>query len=123
MGISALVSSAFYLLREPLLLIFNADPTVLAFGSIRMKYIALLEFLTGSYEISAAAMRGMGYSIIPAVISVLGTVVLRIAWLNTVFVHIHTLEALLLVYPVSWVFTGIVMLTAYFIVRKKAFSQ
>ena len=79
----------------------------------------LLEAMTGTYEMTAAALRGIGKSMLPAVITVIGSVVFRIIWLYTVFAKYHSFGMLLNVYIVSWIITGTSMIIAYILVSRK----
>ncbi|MGN0441734.1 MAG: MATE family efflux transporter [Acutalibacteraceae bacterium] len=103
--------------------IFTESGEVAKYAFLRMAIVMLLEILTGTYEISCAALRGLGHSLSPAVITIFGSVVFRIVWIYTVFNVYHNYCALLLVYPVSWVLTGTAVTLAYFIVRKKEFMK
>lgn len=78
-----------------------------------------LEALTETYEVAAASLRSIGYTMAPAVMTIIGTVGFRMLWLCTIFKKIHTFEMLMLVYPVSWIFTAAMVVSAYFILRKK----
>ena len=102
---------------------FTTDPTVIKYAIIRMAIVMLLELLTGSYEISGGALRGIGHSLLPAILTIFGSVVFRIIWLFTVFKAYHTYDMLLMVYPVSWLITGTSVLIAYFIIRKREFKK
>lgn len=90
---------------------------------IRMWSVCLLELLTGVYEISGGCLRGMGHSMTPAVITVLGTCVFRLVWVNTIYAAHRSYLMLMIVYPVSWVITGTAVTVAYFITRRKEFAQ
>ena len=57
------------------------------------------------------------------VLTVFGTCVLRLVWVYTVNVRYHTFHALLMVYPITWIITGILVVTAAVIVARKAFSR
>lgn len=116
--ICALFSFTFVFGRRMFIHIFTSDAKVAEFAYIRMKHVMLMEFLTGSYEITGAALRGRGYSLTPALLTVFGTCVLRPVWVYTVCRKYHSFEILMNVYPVSWVITGIFMVSAYFIVLK-----
>ena len=72
---------------------------------------------------AAAGARGLGRSVIPTIIVIMGSVVFRIIWLFTVFKAFHTYDMLLMVYPVSWLITGTSVLIAYFIIRKREFKK
>ena len=82
----------------------------------------LFQFIASSYEISGAALRGIGYSMTPTVLTIFGTCLLRLVWIFTVVPLSKSYETLLAVYPISWVITGISVCTAYAIIRRKAFS-
>ena len=121
-GIDILAVGVIILLRFPLMSLFTTDPAVLEYAMIRIMRVCLLHFLVGTYEISGGALRGMNHSLMPALISMFGTCVFRMIWVF-VFVRMnHDFTLLMTVYPASWIFTGIIMLTAYFIVRRKAFA-
>ena len=103
---------------------FTTDPTVIKYAIIRMAIVMLLELMTGSYEISGGALRGIGHSLLPAILTIFGSVVFRIVWVCTIFASIHTLMSLYLVYASAWAFiTGTSVLIAYFIIRKREFKK
>lgn len=87
----------------------------IAYGLIRMSYICTTYFLCGMMDTMTGAMRGLGVSIEPLVITVLGVCVLRIAWIYTVFQipGYHTLNCLYLSYPLSWGLTLIAQILVY----------
>lgn len=94
--------------------IYTTSASVAVYGLIRMHHVCATEGLTATYEVSSAALRGMGRSLEPSVITVLGTVVFRVAWLVTVFKLIPTYDMLLNVYLASWIFTGGILMIVYF---------
>lgn len=102
---------------------YTTDSAVLEYAMQRILIATTLEFLTSVYEISAGAMRGFGYSLLPAIITFLGSCVLRLVWVSTVCRIVHEFWILVIIYPVSWIITGVVMTAAYYIVRKRAFGQ
>lgn len=93
------------------------------YGIIRMSYVALFYFLCGMMDVMTGAMRGLGVSFIPMIITVLGACGFRILWIYTIFETHHTLECLYLSYPVSWMLTGFAQLIAYFFVIHKKKQQ
>ncbi|MCI6992994.1 MAG: MATE family efflux transporter, partial [Clostridiales bacterium] len=109
----------FFAGKTVLIGLFTGVPAVAAWAYIRMKHVLLFQWIANSYEITGAAMRGMGHSTLPALISVLGTCVMRILWILTIFRQSGSFEMLMDIYPITWVITGAVTLTAYFIVRSK----
>ncbi|MGN1112491.1 MAG: MATE family efflux transporter [Acutalibacteraceae bacterium] len=121
--ICGIVSVIFILGSNMFIGILTESSEVAKYAFLRMAIVMLLEILTGTYEISCAALRGLGHSLSPAVITIFGSVVFRIVWIYTVFNVYHNYCALLLVYPVSWVLTGTAVTLAYFIVRKREFTK
>lgn len=100
---------------------FTVDPNVIEYALIRMRHVMFLEFLTGTYEVSGAALRGMGYSLLPTIFTILGSCGFRIVWLYTVFMKLPSFDWLMNVYPVSWILTGAAMIPAYLLIRRKLF--
>ena len=121
--ICGLMSTIFVVWRDFFAGIYTTDKAVLEYASIRMVHVLLFECLASSYEIGGAALRGLGYSMTPAVLTVLGSCVFRLIWIYTVFNKFRSFEMLMNVYPVSWVITGIAVLIAYAMVRKKLFKE
>ena len=74
-------------------------------------------------EVLTGVLRGMGYSIIPMIMSFLGACVFRIVWVYTVFEVWHTLDVLYISYPVSWALTAAAHLCTYFIVYKRLMKR
>ena len=87
-----------------------------------MVRILTVNFLASTYEVGGAALRGMGFSLTPALLTVFGTCLFRLAWIATVCRLVPTFEMLMNVYPISWVITGAAVLAAYFLRRKQAFA-
>ena len=107
-----------YIFRHTLIGIYNSDPGVLEMGNAR-SWIVPLYFLCGMMEVASGQMRGMGYSITPMIISLTGACVFRIIWIYTIFAQYHTIEVLMLSYPISWILTTIAHYISYVIVRRK----
>lgn len=99
--------------------LFTDSDAVKEFGTIRMRNVLLLQGLTCLYEIPGSALRGMGRSMLPTLLTVFGTCVLRIVWVYTVCPVWKGFHALMFVYPVSWTITGILVMTAYLITFNK----
>lgn len=98
---------------------FSMDPSVQSFGKIRMSTVLSCQFIASSYEISASALRGMGKSILPTVLTIFGTCLLRICWVYTVCRIWNSFGTIMLVYPISWLTTGIMVCVAFYITAKK----
>ena len=103
--------------------LFTGDAEVAVYAQTRMAITLSLYFILPTYEIGGSALRGMGYSLTPALMTVVGTCLLRIFWVFAVFPVFGTFESLLAVYPVSWSITGTAVLTSYFILRGRAYRR
>ena len=99
---------------EQLLSMYNTDPEVIRWGMERMIIVHIPYFLCGFMEIFSGALRGIGFSILPMCVSLLGACAFRILWIYTIFQKIRTMNCLLLSWPVSWVITTIVMGACFF---------
>ena len=108
---------------ETLLGIYNTDPTVISYGMQRMLLLCLPYWLTGIMEIFSGALRGIGYSLPPMIISLLGACAFRIVWIMTIFQKYRTLKCLLLSFPVSWILTGLVMMLVFFTMYRRVCRQ
>ena len=88
---------------------------------IRLAYIALPYFLCALMDVTTGSLRGIGASITPMLISVLGICGIRILWIYTIFQvpAFHTPECLYLSYSISWILTFLGQLIAFFIIYKK----
>jgi len=121
--IGAVLGFGAYCLREYLLGIYTEDTKVIAYGILRMRIIMLTYFTCGTMDVMVGCLRGMGYSIMPMIVSLLGACGLRIVWIMTIFQSVHTLECLYISYPVSWVITTVAHMVCYLCVRKKLYEK
>ena len=83
-----------------------ARDAVIAMGMIRTYYVTTPYFLCGIMEVCCGMVRGLGKSWLPMVVTIFGACVMRIVWIYTIFAWKHTLPALYVSYPVSWVITA-----------------
>ena len=107
---------------EKLLSIYITDSVeAISYGVLRLTYCALPSFLFGLMDTSTGALRGLGSSFVPMVISVLGICGIRIAWIYTIFQipQYHTPECLYLSYTISWVITFLIQFSAFLILYKR----
>lgn len=111
------------LLGNQLLSIYSSDPEVISYGMLRLSVVAVVYCLCGVMEVVSGSVRGLGYSLLPTLVSLAGACLLRIIWVFTVFQHFHTLVSLYLSWPVSWGLTVTAHLICYFIVRRKVFDM
>lgn len=117
--IGTILSVGSYLLGPELLGIYSASAAVIAAGMVRMKYCNLLYELCGLMDVMPGCIRGMGFSILPMIVSLLGSCVLRIVWVATIFQTHHTIDNLYVSYPVSWILTFGTHIVCYAVLRKK----
>ncbi len=107
----------------PQLLSIYADKAdrdiVISYGMLRIPIIMLTYFTCGMMDVIVGSIRGLGYSIMPMIVSLMGACGFRILWIYTVFKKIHTLPCLYYSYPISWVLTFSVHLICFIIVFKK----
>lgn len=108
-----------YFFGKFLLSAYNNEAEVISYGLIRLSIISTMYFLCGLMDVMVGAMRGIGYSILPMIVSLVGACGLRIVWIYTVFVKFRTLDILFISYPVTWTITFLSHLTCYFIVTRK----
>ncbi len=113
----------FYLGRGLWIGFFTTDAATAACAAQRMQIVLLFQCLACSYEISGSALRGYGHSLVPALLTVFGTCIFRVIWVNTVVPAHHTLPVLFSIYPISWIVTGMMVLTAYFFVSRKVLRK
>ena len=111
-----------YAFGRQLLGIYITDSQeAISYGLIRMTYLCLPYFLCGLMDVSTGALRGMGASFVPMLISVLGVCGIRIGWIYTIFQTpaYHTPQCLYFSYTVSWLVTFAAQLIAFFSVYRK----
>jgi Na+-driven multidrug efflux pump len=103
-----------YALGPQLLRIYITDaPEAIGYGLIRMKYICAVYFLCGLMDVTTGSLRGLGVSLAPMIISVLGVCGIRLLWIYTVFAVYHTPNCLYLSYAVSWIATFLAQFVAF----------
>ena len=109
------LSMLFYALGPTLLSFYNTDPEVIRYGMIRMSYMLPLYFFCGAMDVMVGQLRGIGYSIMPMIVSLTGACLLRVVWIYTIFAADPTLQTLYLSYPISWFATFATHLVCYLI--------
>lgn len=123
MGFTEILSIVFMIWDDFFVSIYTISDAVAVYGLIRMHHVCSLEGLTATYEVESAALRGMGKSLEPSIITILGTVVFRMIWLVTIFKWIPTYDMLMNVYIASWVFTGGLIFIVYVLHMRKLEKQ
>ncbi|MGN0706373.1 MAG: MATE family efflux transporter [Faecalibacterium sp.] len=87
--------------------LFTSEPAVVEAGMTRLTVMGLSYCISAFMDCTMAASRGLGKTIVPTVLVILGSCVFRVVWVYTVFAYFHTIPALYLVYPCSWALTAI----------------
>ena len=118
-AVGLLLGNAAYIFGDTLVGIYSSDPEVIQYGVVRLLYICVPYFLCGLMDVMVGVLRGMGYAIMPMIVSLTGACGLRVLWVFTVFASNRSLPVLYLSYPVTWTVTFVVHLVCFMIVRRK----
>lgn len=119
--IGVLLGNGAHLFGRELLGIYSDEADVITYGMARLGVVAATYFLCGVMEVVAGSVRGMGYSVLPMLVSLAGACVFRILWIFTIFQWKHTLFVLYISYPISWILTITAHVVSYLLVRRKVF--
>lgn len=121
--VGLLLGNGAYLAGGTLLKLYSSDPEVISYGILRMRYISVIYFLCGMMDVMVGGLRGIGYSIMPMLVSLTGACLFRIVWIYTIFQEVRTLPCLYISYPISWILTFSVHLICFLFVYKKLFRK
>lgn len=121
--IGLLMGGGAYLFGPELLHIYTSDEAVIACGMEILLYTTVTYFLCGIMDLIPGALRGMGRSAVPMLLSVIGTVGTRIIWIYLIFPAHRSLAVLFISYPVSWLATIIMQAACFFFVRRNVHSK
>ncbi len=116
------LSTIVYIFGERLLGTYIVDSQeAIEYGLLRFSYVCLFYFACGIMDVFTGALRGMGSSFTPMLISILGVCGIRLAWIFTIFriPQYHTPESLYLSYPISWIATLFAQAIAFAIIFRK----
>ena len=108
-----------YFFGQQLLSIYTNDKHVIAFGIERLSVISATYCLCGMMDTLVGSLRGVGYSILPMLMSLTGVCVFRVVWIFTVFKALHTQFSLYVSYPISWMITIFAHTICFLVVRKR----
>jgi len=120
--VGLVLGSLAYAFGPALLSLYITDSQeAIGYGMLRLSLICLTYFICGLMDVSTGALRGLGESFIPMVISVLGVCGIRIGWIYTVFQipRFHTPQSLYISYPISWAITFLFQMIAFILVYRK----
>lgn len=117
-----IVGNLSYIFGRELLGIYITDsPEAINYGMERLKFMVVPYFLCGIMDTTTGAMRGIGSSVIPMIITVVGVCVMRIVWIYTVFAipQYHTFSGLFISYPISWILTFAALFVSFTLVMRR----
>ena len=121
--VSLLLGCGSYVFGHQILRIYTEDAEVIACGMEILSYTTVTYFFCGIMDLFPGALRGMGHSAVPMLLSIIGTVGTRVVWIFGVFPHHRSLAALFLSYPVSWIVTILLQVVCFYFVRKEVHKQ
>ena len=113
------------ILGRRLLSFFTTSPEVIESGISRLKIICTTYALCGMMDVMGNSIRGIGHSVLPMIITLLGACGIRLLWISTIFLipKFHSCTTVFVSYPISWTITFIAHIICFFIVKKKEFSK
>lgn len=121
--VSLLLGVGSYLFGSQLLHVYTKSADVVACGVEIMLYTTVTYFLCGIMDLFPGALRGMGHSTVPMILSVIGTVGTRIVWIYGIFPYHRALDFLFISYPVSWMLTIVMQMICFYFVRKREYAS
>lgn len=113
------LGSVVYFFSGRLLGIYTTEAASVAAGTEILSLTTLTYFLCGYMDCIPGSLRGMGYSSVPMVLSIIGTVGVRIIWIYGLFPHHRELKFLFISYPVSWIVTVLLQATCFIVIQRK----
>lgn len=122
-SIAAVLGGLAYSFGPQILTVYTSDPKVINCGMEILAYTSITYFLCGIMDLFPGALRGMGYSAVPMVLSVIGTVGTRIVWVFGIFPNHRSLSVLFVSYPVSWIITIVLQVVCFYFVRKRVHQK
>ena len=123
MIVALVLGGGSYIFGSQILRIYTENEEVIRCGMEILSYTTLTYFLCGFMDLFPGAMRGMGFSAVPMMLSIVGTVGTRIVWIFGIFPRYRSLSVLFISYPVSWILTIAMQVVCFFIVRRKVHEK
>ena len=105
-GLGFVLGGGLLLFGRQFLSLFTTEAAVVDAGMKRVQVMALAYCISAFMDCTIAASRGLGKTVGPTVIVIMGSCVFRVIWVYTIFARIHTIPALYLLYPCSWAITA-----------------
>lgn len=121
LAVGLVMGNGVYLLGKPFVSLYTDNAEVMQAGIKRLSIIASSYALCGLMDCMVGALRGLGYSVMPMIVSLLGACAFRIAWISVFFQteRFHTIDTVYFAYPISWTLTLTVHVICFLVVRKK----
>ena len=108
-----------YIFADKLLKICISTEEAISYGAVRLGIVAVSYPLCGIMDVGASILRGMGYSILPTVVVLIGACIFRVVWILTVFKEYHSLVVLYFSYPISWFLTSLILIGCYLYLKRR----
>ena len=118
-AVGLILGNGAYLLGNQILGIYSSDPEVIAYGLERLSIICTMYCLCGIMDVLVGSIRGLGYAVMPMIVSLMGVCVFRVVYIYTIFQWSRTLQTLYISYPITWTLTAAVHVICFVIVRRK----
>lgn len=115
----ALLGGALFLFGREFLSLFTSSKAVVEAGLERTRIMCFSYAVSAFMDCTIAACRGIGRSLVPTVIVIMGSCVFRVAWIYTVFAYFHTIPSLYLLYIFSWTLTAVAEIVCFTIYYRK----
>ncbi len=114
-------ASVFVLFDNQLISLYVSGEDVIKAGVERINIIAWAYLICGFMDVTVGVIRGLGYSVMPTIVSLVGVCGIRILWVTTVFSmeRFHFVETIYYSYPISWIITFLAHLVCYLIIKKQ----
>ena len=106
-GVGLALGGGLFLFGRQFLALFTTESAVIDAGMKRVGVMALAYCISAFMDCTIAASRGLGKTVVPTIIVIMGSCVFRVIWVYTIFAHFHTIPSLYLLYPCSWALTAI----------------
>lgn len=122
-GVTLTLGCGAYFFGPELLKIYTSDADVIRCGVEVLAFTTVPYFCCGIMDLLPGALRGMGYSGVPMILSIIGTVGTRIVWIFGLFPAHRSLSFLFISYPVSWILTILMQAVCFCFVKNMCISQ
>lgn len=106
-GVGLILGGSLFLFGRTFLALFTTESAVIDAGMKRVGVMGFAYCISAFMDCTIAASRGLGKTVVPTIIVVMGSCVFRVIWVYTIFAHFHTIPSLYALYPCSWALTAL----------------